>query len=485
MQRPTSTSVEEIEKLPRKFPDLSGKRGSLLVVHGANGNVKAHVRKRVGKDIIRGSQRFGLKCRNLSQEAVYSNEMTSPRLEIPRVVVDTMRIVSNNLRAHDVAAFWRLFAEARKSGINRDVHSIRLGDIVAYLGLNSIHRVKLALVRLSEASMTLRLNQEGARGLCSMRMIELLHDEDLAELRGHDQVFFRLPTALKLAVLHSADYAWVELNAMARFTSKFTFPLYMKLCLEAGKHEMHRKVPAMSRSEFRKFVGMPEKTQASVLDKTMQHVLDELLAIKGVQQRFPISVSFVTENEIEKLVITVGSSAKRVREAKPAWIAPEMAEKMIKTVYDMKPRDRQFYPSLTRFRQAATLIETDAYKVFSVWQTDLHAVRSYGEPIVGIPAVEFIDLVEHYGIEDVFDIWVNKRDVFDFGVVPEFEPVEQTAAIAVPSRTPKPTKALKQAVPEPWQPKPLTYDDAPLRLINVIQEAGDAPAEGDDAEIPF
>lgn len=484
MQQPLSTSVEEIENLPRKYPDLRGKRGSLLVVNDAEGEVKVHVRKRVGKAIIRGSQRFGLKCRNLSQEAVFSNQMTSPRLEIPRIVVDTMRIVSNNLRAHDVAAFWRLFAEARKCGIGRDVHSIRLSDIVNYLGLNSIHRVKQALVRLSEACMTLRLNQEGARGLCRMQMIELLHGEDLAELRGHDQVFFRLPQALKLAVLHSSDYTFVELNAMARFTSKFTFPLYLKLCLEAGKYEAHRKVPAMTRSEFRTFVGMPDKTQTSVLDKTMQHVLDELLAIKGVHHRFPISVSFVTENNIERLVITVGSSAKRVREAKPAWIAPETAEKMVKTVYDMKPRDRQFYPPLTRFRQAATLIETDPYKVFSVWQTDLHAVRSYGEPIVGIPAAEFIDLVEHYGIEDVFDTWVDKRDTFSFGTMRDFEPVEQTEAVVVPKRAQKPTIVVEQMTPEPWQPKPLSYDDAPLRMLDRIEVAADAVVMH-DAEIPF
>lgn len=83
--------------------------------------------------------------------------------------------------------------------------------------------------------MTLRLNQAGARGLCRMPMIELLHDEDLAELRGATKVFFRLPQALKLTVLHSSDYAYVELNAMSRFTSKFTFPLYLKLCLEARK----------------------------------------------------------------------------------------------------------------------------------------------------------------------------------------------------------------------------------------------------------
>jgi len=410
--------------------------------------------------------------------------MTSPRVEIPRIVVDTMRIVSNNLRAHDVAAFWRLFAEARKSGINRDVHGIWLSDLVAYLGLNSIHRAKAALVRLSQAFMTLRLNQEGARGLCSMRMIEVIHDEDLAELRGHDLVFFRLPEALKLAVLHSRDYAWAELNAMARFTSKFSFPLYLKLCLKAGK--IRREIPPMTRAEFAKLVGMPAKVQSSVLDKTMQLVLNELLAIDGVRRRFPIDIAFVTKGDMEKLVIAVGSSAKRVREAKPAWIAPEMAEKMIKTVYDMKPRDRKFYPSLTRFRQAATLVGAQPFKVFSVWQTDLHAVRSHAEPIVGMASVEFVELIERYGIEDIFDVWVDKRNVFDFGVVPDFEPVEQTSAIVVPDRVlrqEKPLERTSRELPEQWQPKPLTYDDAPLKLIHVIQQAGDDDV--DDGEIPF
>lgn len=83
----------------------------------------------------------------------------------------------------------------------------------------------------------------------------------------------------------------------------------------------------------------------------------------GSQSRYPSS-----PDNIEKLVITVSSSAKRVlSRGKPAWIAPKMAEKMIKTVYDMKPRDRKFYPPLTRFRQARGVDQKPIHITFSAF----------------------------------------------------------------------------------------------------------------------
>lgn len=94
--------------------------------------------------------------------------------------------------------------------------------------------------------------------------------------------------------------------------------------------------------------------------------------------------------------------------------------------------------------------------------------------------------MQHYGIEDVFDIWVDKRDTFSFGTMRDFEPVEQTEAVVLSrlsSQRLLSSRHLVAASTEPWQPKALTYDDAAAEMISVSQMAGDDDV--DDADIPF
>jgi|GEM_PF-3311037 len=461
----------------KKRHKLHGKRGGLFVHTSEDGGERGFVWQRTGDDIVRGKHRYGIRCLDLSSEAVYGNEATSPRVEVPRIVVETMKIASNHLRAHDIAAFWRLFAEARKSGINADVHSVRLGDVVRFLGLDSLHRAKQALMRLTSAEMTLRLNQPGYRGIVRTRMLQVVHDtDDLATLRGSDNLYFRLPAALKAAVLESRDYTWIELNALSRFKSKFTFPLYFRLCLAAGKDRLYRSVPAMTKAEVRALVGMPEKTQTSVLDETLQLVCDELLAISGVRKRFPIHIEY----EDDLLRIAVGRASKKLRELKPAWIAPRMAAKLLKTVYNMPPEARVNYPPLMYFRQAETELRLPATKVFDHWRTDIHGAANYGIGAAGMAAKEFLDLIARVGAEQAFEDWVEKRD---FGFVIDDEDVEQTAAVSVPLGLPK-AKRAQQLASEQWQPKALTYDDWELKLPVSMSDI-DVAMDVDDAEIPF
>ncbi|MFB2563934.1 hypothetical protein [Rhizobium sp. IMFF44] len=476
MELPSKTKPNEAARMRRRHK-LHGKRGDLFVYVRNDGSERGYVWQSTGGDIVRGDQRYGIRCRDLSSEAVYANDASSPRVEIPRIVIDTMRIVSTHLRAHDVAAFWRLFAEARKSGINGDVHSIRLGDLVRYLGLESLVRAKQALVRLSSAEMTLRLNQRGFRGLVRMCMLQILHDtDDLAALRGSDILYFRLPAALKAVVLESRDYAWVELNALSRFKSKFTFPLYLKLCLEAGKHRLYRDVPVLTKAGFRVFVGMPEKTQTSVLEETLQLVCNELLAISGVRKRFPINIAFVDG----QLTIKVGCSAKKLRELKPAWIAPKVAAKLLGTVYNMPLEARVNFPTLMYFRQAETAVGVPATKVFDHWWTDIHGAQNYGIGAAGMEAQEFLDLIARVGAEEAFENWVEKRD---FGFVIDDEGVEQTAAVSIARCLPVSERIARPAL-EQWQPQTLTYDDWMLK-VPVADVYKAVCAEVDDAEIPF
>jgi hypothetical protein len=130
----------------KKHPS-SGQRGRLIRLNFRDGSSETYLRKAVAKDAQRGSQRRGVQAKDLAVEAVYTNETSSPRIEVPRVLVETLQMDVTKLTAADIALWWRLFAEARLEGLATGTHYIQLSALARYLGIRSLDRVKASLLR--------------------------------------------------------------------------------------------------------------------------------------------------------------------------------------------------------------------------------------------------------------------------------------------------------------------------------------------------
>lgn len=400
------TDIDDIAPAKHK---LTGKRGPWLEANCKDGITRYFIQQLRGDDIIRGRQRKGIKAADFTAEAVWTNEQTSPRVEIPRVVIETMEFDNSKLATQDVALFWFLFAYARHSGIADETHTVSLAAIKGYLNVKARARILASFQKLYSATMSLHVNMPDAHGRIDMPMVDNFY------ILG-DEITFTLPTVLRHAALHARDYAWVDINAIARFESKFTAALYLKLCLEAGKHWSKRSTIEDSRAEFRDRVGLPEGTKANVLEDVLNRVRADLLAISGPRRRFKIGFDLPTSEGLEgRIYVQAGNSARSLKEVKPqgmtrdALVDYSYANKRALAV----PAHR--WPNLVRFRQAATLLHSSVLMVADMWRLDVYGAQSYPDKaIAGLTGAEFLALVDAHGPDDVLEFWVDKRDFAEF-----------------------------------------------------------------------
>lgn len=402
MDDATPTEPDDIRRPRHK---MHGKRGTWFELINKKGIERNWIWQLRGDNVIRGDRRSGIKAKDFVAEAVISNEKTSPLFEVPRVVVETMRFDVKALRGQDVPIFWYLFAQARFQGIGAEEHVVSIQALKDYLGTPRRDRILKSLDKLMATEMSLHVNMPGIHGRKSMPMILSVEVDD-------DTVRYSLPAVLRKAVLWSRDYTWVDINAIARFHSKFTAAVYIKTCYEAGLHRSRRSNIVDTLDRFRARLGLPEGTQASVLADTIDRVREDLLAIDGPRRRF--NITFVLEEGY--VVIECNSSAKKLKEIKPR----PMTVKSIRQVARMNsgplavPPSR--WPSLVRLRQAATLLGTSVFTLADAWKLDVFGAAAYPETtFIGMLGDEFIKLIDEEGADEVLETWLDKREFPELG----------------------------------------------------------------------
>ena len=385
------------------------------------------VRQRVAGEIIRGFQRRGIKSRNLREEAVYTNLRTSPRVEVPRVVIDTMRVETKTVLANDIALFWRLFAEARFHGMQRSMHSIRLSELRHYLGYRSSARIYQCLERLTNTEMSC----DYGRGRVAVPMIELVevdHDdvlwmtEEPGFRKGDTLIHFRLPESLREAVLQSREYAWVDLNALSRFECKYTTSLYMRLCLVAGRSRSEWRNLSMSKADIKQVLGMPSSIRDGVFQDTMRLIENDLLSIDGPRKRFDVSMLWPTSSaEKDTFEFDTTGSARKLREVAPVELSDADYERV--SDYSFTKLERAEMPGVLRLRQSTALARETrggihVLAVRDMWARAVNEAKE-GNGVVGMPAEEFLGLVGE-DVEYALELWTERMD---FGVEVTFAPV--------------------------------------------------------------
>ncbi|MCR6502522.1 hypothetical protein MUO32_26190 [Shinella sp. CPCC 101442] len=468
------TDLDEIAK-PRH--PLYGKRGTWLSAYNEHGLPCDYIWQNSGSNIIRGYQRAGIKAADLDLETSISNEKTSPRVEIPRVVVETLRIDVKALNAQDIAVFWRLFAQARHHGIEEGTATITLAALQDFLGVARASRIIQSIEKLASLSMSLHVNQPGAHGRVAMPMIASF---DIAD----GVVTFALPYVLRMAVINSRDYGWIDINAIAHFRSKFTTGLFIKASYEAGKHWSHRKLLGGDRATFAAALGL-DNTKSNVIEDVIGRVRDDLLAISGPRRRFKISF-IVGCGSDDAVLIELGNAAKRLKELKPKGLTKEALDQVKADNTGIMSVPAERYPTITRLRQAATWLGSSVLMVAEQWRMDVRGATSYADDtFVGLSGREFIALIDTHGADDVLEYWLDKRDFSRFGTFN----VAEDVGVAKPRPTKLKTPIL---VAEPQVPKTEVEDDV-YEMTGVDNYDYGMPepteflgsADCDNADIPF
>lgn len=459
----------------------SGKRGRLLALKFRDGSSETYLRKPTITEAQKGMQRLGVQAKDLAAEAVYTNETTSPRVEVPRILVETLQLDTSKLRATDVAIWWRLFAEARQAGMATDTHFVQLSALAKYLGIRSLDRVKASLVRLSGAS----LSYHGRHGRQAEPMLECSDALDLEPMTGSDWLHYSLPESLRQLVLGSTGYCRVDINALARFKSKFSAALYIRLCYEAGKAKAFHDEVHLSREDFKRIVGL-EAVQAEVVTEAIERVCEDLTAIDGPRRRFHIDL-FVAQTG--KLVVSFGGAQTRLLETKPAYMTDDgIAALADRSMYQLLSHQ---YPSVVRLRQAETMLGISAVRISELWRIDVQRASSkHPEACIGYPAGKFLARIRRRGADAVFAEWIETRDFAGLGVVREELPAAEPFVRS--KRQPKRPKAVVEAVVSVAKVAAVEGEDLRVgdELVGIEYGVPDAAPmveaqDIDDFDIPF
>lgn len=482
------TIEEKMARVPRSKHPMTGKRGPVYVdPHG-----ETHVRQNAGEDIVRGHDRKGIKADDFLAEAVFENESTCPLFEVPRVVIDTMRIENQKLTVSDLCVYWLLFANARLNGFNEEMHTIPVSVIGKYLGVRSLNRIIEMLTRLGsgESTASYHFNQEGHHGRKSMKLVDIIVPS--GTITGRDEITYSFPAALRTAVLESRDYGWVPINALTRFKSKFTFFVYLKMCLKAGHLAEVRTPFAVSESKFAVLSGIPDGIGHQKLNERIDLVVEDLRAISGPRRRFDIQFERFIKKGVQCVRFIAGTAARKLREVKPCDISTGLA-KMFKAQPFIK---KEWMPHTTRLRQASTLANVRLSDLFTAWWTDIWGAERSGDDVAGLEGGEFIRWLDRLGPDLMLEHWVEKRDFGDkvrnkvllaFKAARDAEKAEVDAAKSpfVGTVVASPTESsyvYERSEPDEvdefatYDGSESPYDDAPVILKT--------PAE-DDEDIPY
>lgn len=416
---------------------------------------------------VRGSDRAGIAAADWSAETVFTNEKTSPRIEIPSSIVRTMRLVdAEHMCATDLAVYWFLFGNARFQGIDKDTHSITLGAIARYLGIASIARVVSSLKRLNRANARYDFNLNSTR----RQQTQLINFAELETVRkGTDIVHYELPKIVRDAVLASKGYAWVDINAMTRLSSKYAVMLYVRLSYIAGQNFEARQEWDVSFTSLADQLSYPRGCFRKLHVVTVvSEALAQINALGKLYKRFNFEC-LVPDEFSDNFLLTVGSSARRLREVAPADLPVEEYKKVV----DRKAlplKDNQ-YPRITSLRQAATLLGRPTKLISDLWRTDVWGATNYNKGLIGLDAPTFLQSIEEYGVERVFERWIEKREFVEFGI-----------AKAPEAAPPPPKKFKKMAAAITVHKVESEYDyDEDLELAEDLGDMSVAAYEPDEA----
>lgn len=378
-----------------------GKRGTLLAdVYHKGGCIDSYFWQLRSDEIIRGKDRAGHKAADFALEAAYSNDRSNPQFELSRILIETLAYDSTAIRSKDVALFWLMFALARPRFGTDAQFTVTLDQLKAYLNVHDRSRIVSAITRLSETACTFYASTETTKKRVESKLLkDVLVDKKT--------VVYTLDPLMIATVLHARDYAWCDINALSRFDSKFTAPVFMSLCLYAGMHHSHRPYIDGSLAAFGKMMRLPEGTRDSVRDEAIERVRDDLLAIDGPRRRFKIEFD-MDRGENGFVYVRVGDALKKLIETKTKKLSQHQLDR-IKTLYSgVLDIERKRWPSMKIRRAAATLIGMSVYDVSDTWRTDVYGAMSTATPCVGLSGEAFLKEIEA-DVGKAFERWISKR----------------------------------------------------------------------------
>lgn len=377
----------------------------------SDGREVVHVRK--SRRPVRGEDRKGIRAADLMKALTDPIEAmkTSPMTEKPRVLIETVRVVGEDLMtAHDTAIYERLLAHARDEGIDQDSHEIAVSALTKYLEVRNVDRIVESLERITRTVVRYDIQDEEIRRRGAMPLILAEVAEDLRS--GTATLTYAIPGPIRRVVLAARDYAWLEINAFAGFKCRYSGRLYQRLALRAGYDDALRKPWEISPLQLATELGYPLERDgtlhyASFVRRCLEPAMTD---IKECVTRFAASWEVGRRGEgrgrpVETLIFTVTASRKRFEEHRAAYLSrPGLAESRAD---DPDHSDGEL-PGMLFIGRAMTLTGRDEFTLIREWKAALKEAKANPSGHVngvGMQGGFLLSVLKKEGVGAAFAMW--------------------------------------------------------------------------------
>jgi hypothetical protein len=145
-------------------------------------------------------------------------EQQGARSDKPRSLIESIRYVGGlTLESQDNALYEQLYRWARHHGIDKEEHEISAEDMLGYLEIDRLDRIRTSLSRILDARVSYDfVDHDGNRRQGDK--VPLIIAETATNLKsGAASFIFSIPPTLRRYLAASTDWTWLEIAAFPHF----------------------------------------------------------------------------------------------------------------------------------------------------------------------------------------------------------------------------------------------------------------------------
>ena len=387
----------------------------------ADGRMIVHVSKR--RIPLRGAQRKGIQASDLMAALTDPAEgmKQSPRVEKPRVMIETMRVVGDDvMTAHDVALYEFLLAHARANGIDKESHEVSPKDMMRFLEVRHVDRIVESLERITRTVVRYDFRDEEVRRRGAMPLILAELTEDLRS--GTATLTYAIPAPIRRVVLAARDFAMLEINAFAQFSCRYTGRLYQRLALRAGMDEPLRRPWEITPRQLAEELGFPLEKDGSLhyatfIRRCLKPALNDIdLHVERFSVRMDEVRGTGRGRPVEKLVFVTSGTRKRFEETKAAYLS----SRGVAAIRADDPRHESFeLPGTLAIGRAVTRTGLDEFTLNEGWRDVLAKAKANPNgDIGGMQGGFLLSVLRKNGVGAAFGMWADMLPTKPIAAVP-------------------------------------------------------------------
>jgi len=414
------------------------------------------VSQRTGERIIRGKDRKGVRAGDWQKETGPDRHMLDqPQVEKARILVETAAVVgADDLTAQDIACHEYLMACARKDGIDKPTHQIKMRQLCDYLEVSKPERVWSSLERLMRTLVRYHIvDPKTSRRVCKPMIDGLAMSTN--RLTGKTVIDYSIPAVIREAILQSRSYTWLDINVFPKFRSKYTARLYPKLALMAGYDYRLRKPWQPTLPELAAFIGYSQD-DGEIHFTAFTRVLDKALSeIEEHVDRFEVTCVKPKRGSGRGRPVPAGATfyfqtttaSKSLWAHAPAVLGPTQEARIEDQRYSpLRPHE---HPPVKYFAQAQTMTSLLAEDLSDRWRRDVSAARHEPEMRIGTMTGGMLtSILDGEGLRNAFRIWLNMAVI-----------ANPDDLVFLPPTADEPTMAIQGRVAETWIEEEVWYSD--------------------------